>query len=171
MALSWDISEYTPRSLRGYSSKELRNEYTKQRDIAMKRLHRMEARGQSGWFYQYNKDRFPYTRSLSDDEIRYRLSELADFIESPFSTVKGWTKVQEKTVDTLRAHGYDGINAGNLKDFGRFMEYYRASGYSKIFSSKRVAKMYSRVRSGKRSRSGSAVLLKAFDAWKRDQRT
>lgn len=171
MALKWGISEYTPRSLRGLDPREVRQEYTRQRDIAMKRLNRMEGRGETGWFYQYNKERFPYTRSLSDEEIRYKLSELADFIESPFSTVRGWSGVKQKTIDTLHAHGYEGINQKNLKDFGRFMEFYRASGYAKQFSSKRVAKMYSRVRSGKRSRSGAAVLLKAWDKWQEDQRT
>ena len=42
MALKWDISEYTPRSLQAYSPAEVRREYTRQRDIAMKRLKRME---------------------------------------------------------------------------------------------------------------------------------
>lgn len=171
MALRWDISEYTPRSLRAYDPREARQEYTKQRDIAMKRLHRMEQRGSTGWFYQRSIERFPYTRSLSDEEIRYKLSELADFIESPYSTARGFSEVKQKTIDTLHAHGYEGINQKNLKDFGRFMEYYRASGYAKQFSSKRVAKMYSRIRSGKRSRSGAAVLLKAWDKWQEGQRT
>lgn len=171
MALKWDISEYTPRSLQAYSPAEVRREYTRQRDIAMKRLKRMEQRGQTGWFYDRNKERFPYTRDLTDAEIRQRLSELADFVESPMSTVRGWTATKNKTLNTLRQHGYEGINQGNLKDFGRFMEFYRASGYAKQYSSKRVAKMYSRVRSGKRSRSGSAVLLKAWDKWQKEQRT
>lgn len=171
MALSWDISEYTPRSLRAYDPREVRREYTRQRDIAVKRIKRMEERGQTGAFYQRYKESIPKARGLTDEEIRYKLSRLADYNVSEYSTARGLQSLNQKTVDTLRQHGYTGINRNNLRDFGRFMEFYRASSYAKQYSSKRVAKMYSRVRSGQRSRSGSAALLKAWDAFQQDQRT
>lgn len=162
---------YTPRDARNMGERDARREYSRLRDIARKRLQRMSERGHTGWYYQKNKDAFPYTRDLSYEQLQYKLAEISDFLTSPFTTVRGWTATVTKGINTLQRHGYNGINAGNIQDFGRFMAFYRASSYATIYSSKRIAKMYSTARRTGRTRSGAAALLKAWDAFQEDQRS
>lgn len=167
--LSWDISEYTPRSLRDYTSKELRSEYARLRSVAQKRLSRLAAKGyEETNVYRYNVGKYEPTRALSDAQIRYRLSQLADFIESPVTTITGIKASHDRMIETMRKRGFTGINQSNIAQFGRFMEAYRASNLDKIYDSKRVAAIFSSAESGL-SGVGDRFLRNAIMSFAQDQ--
>lgn len=167
--LKWGLSEYTPRALKQYSDKEVRREYTRLRDAARKRLQRLERAGyQDTNIYRFNKDRYEYTRNLNMDQLRRRLSELADFIVSPASTLKGQEVLHRKAAETLRERGIDiGTGKQDLVQFGKFMEAFRMSNLDKVYDSHRVAKIYSER--GKSKASGA--VFKAFQKYLEDQRS
>lgn len=169
--LSYDISDYTPHGLNIKDQKDVRREYIRLRRVAEKRLRRLEEAGFSGMqIYKYNKNAFERSSELSDADLRFRLSQLADFIMSPESTVTGVRKSQRRMINTLHKHGYTGIDKSNIAEFGRFMDRYRASHLDKVYGSRRVAKISSESRSGKLT-AANRILIKAFNAFIEDQRT
>ena len=167
--LKWGLSEYTPRALKQYSDKEVRKEYTRLRDAARKRLQRLEKAGyQDTNIYRFNKDRYEYTKNLNMDQLRRRLSELADFIESPASTLKGQERIHQKAAETLKERGIDiGNSKQDLVRFGKFMEAFRMSNLDKVYDSHRVARIYSERGSSK----AAGAVYKAFKAYLEDQRS
>lgn len=86
-------SQYTPYALHGWPERELRKEYSRLRDIAVKRLKRMgqDPELQQTQEYKYYSKRMPKLRDLVDRiEIEDFLADLAIFVSSPeISTVGG----------------------------------------------------------------------------------
>lgn len=60
------------------------------------------------------------------------------FLSTKSSKVTYIYKTQRNILNTLHEHGYSFITANNLKDFGKFMDYMRASGYAKKYDSDSV---------------------------------
>lgn len=86
-------SQYTPYALHDWPESELRKEYTRLRDIAVKRLKRMgqDHELQQTQEYKYYSKRMPKLRDLVDIiEIEDFLADLAIFVNNPeISTVGG----------------------------------------------------------------------------------
>lgn len=86
-------SQYTPYALHEWPESELRKEYTRLRDIAVKRLKRMgqDQELQQTQEYKYYSKRMPKLRDLVDRiEIEDFLADLAIFVNNPeISTVGG----------------------------------------------------------------------------------
>lgn len=86
-------SQYTPYALHEWPESELRKEYTRLRDIAVKRLKRtgQDQELQQTQEYKYYSKRMPKLRDLVDRiEIEDFLSDLAIFVNNPeISTVGG----------------------------------------------------------------------------------
>ena len=174
--LRFDISDYTPYGLKQLDQSEVKKEYQRLRDVARKRLRRLEDAGLvDSNVYRYNYSRYDPASMLSPAELRYSLSALADFIISPATTVSGIRSHYDDMINTLNERGFTGINRTNISDFARFMEAYRASNLDKIYDSKRVAKIFS-AQYGKGGKAGkgqiraSQRLFKAFREYMADQR-
>ena len=91
--LKYSALYYTPYSLHEWPDKELRQEYTRLRDIAVKRLKRMGqdpniAQAQE---YLYYSSRVPRLRDMIDRlEIEEALADVALFVRNPeISTLGG----------------------------------------------------------------------------------
>ena len=86
-------SQYTPYALHDWPERELRKEYTRLRDIAVKRLKRMgqDLELRQTQEYEYYSGRLPRLRDLVDRiEIEDFLADLAIFVNNPeISTVSG----------------------------------------------------------------------------------
>ena len=86
-------SQYTPYALHDWPERELRKEYTRLRDIAVKRLKRMgrDQELRQTQEYKYYAKRMPKLRDLVDIiEIEDFLADLAIFVNNPeISTVGG----------------------------------------------------------------------------------
>lgn len=130
-SLTYEDDWYTPTSILTQIKigdlKKVRKEYTRLRDIAQKRLKRLEA-ADMGDTQAYLKNVHHYPK-LKDIKTKYelagRLSDLSRFIKAEASTVSGQRQIRAKTINTLHEHGYDFVNDTNIVDFGRFMEEYR----------------------------------------------
>ena len=128
---SYDANWYIPSAIKALleagKQKEVRKEYTRLRDIAQKRLKRLEKAGLTNTaIYQSNYKRFKKLKDIkSNSELASRLSDLARFIKDPRSTKKKLFEIRDKSLKTLHSHGYKFVNKDNYYDFAKFMEEYR----------------------------------------------
>ena len=155
---------YTPFVLHEWpDEKELRREYTRLRDIAVKRLKRMgqdpEARATPE--YQYYSKRMPKLREMVDRiEIERALAAVAFFVRNPeISTVGGI----HARLDAERAAFKEMIDEEELPDIITLCEwwaYCHSEGLDKIYASDEIVEYYYTV-NGKRKKLNREL----FEAW------
>lgn len=161
---------YTPEGAKQLTDKNLREEYSRLRSIAVKRLQRL---GNSEWndtdLYLRSKNKFKKLKEIKTNrELRFLLSDLHNFLESPRSSVTGLDKIRKQSLDTLHRHGYDFVTKKNFRDFGRFMEWAREHAQAYMYDSQRVANAYDEL-AVKRNLSQREIET-AFRAWSRRER-
>lgn len=123
---SFPISAYRPDALQNnYTMKELRQEYSRLRDVAQKRIHRLEqsefAESQT---VKYNKDRYPTLKNVSDkSELTHLLSDLSRFLTAQRGSISGMREERRKSIDTWHENGVDFVNESNYQDWVEFLSY------------------------------------------------
>lgn len=152
-SLRYDFNWYTPSNLKAMLegskdlNREVRKEYSKLRDIARKRLQRLEAAGYTDTeAYRRNVNHYPKLKDIkTKSELAQRLSDLSRFIASSQSTVSGIKEREQKVLERLHENQYNFVNESNLKDFGEFMEAYRDQMLDMEYDSGDAAEVYSIV--------------------------
>ena len=167
--LKYDRNLYTPTGAKELSDKELRQEYSRLRSIARKRLERFEGtEWTTSQIYKYNKEGFKPLKDIkSDRELRMLFSDVARFITAERGSVSGLEKERRQAVKTLNERGYTFVNKDNFRKFAEFMEYVRTANLNRIFDSKRVADFYEAT---ERKNYTEEEMRKAFKSWSRNQR-
>ena len=125
-----NLQYYTKAAVRNadvWTDKMVRQEYRRLRDIAQKRLKRLAVAEPGSLAYKSNVGRFGMTKSMSTDQLRQLLPDLAKFIAAKTGTVSGIREQRNKALATLHQHGYTGITKANLAAFGEFMDELRSS--------------------------------------------
>ena len=125
-----DLQWYTRAAVRNadmWTDKAVRAEYSRLRDIAQKRLKRLEIKEPESYAYKTNKSAFAPARGQTTEELRALLPELAKFIAAKTGTVSGIQAQRRKAVDTMRGHGYTFVTQENYKEFAAFMAEWRNS--------------------------------------------
>ena len=161
---------YTPEGAKQLTDRNLREEYSRLRSIAVKRIQRL---GNSEWndtdLYLRSKNKFKKLKDIKNErELRYLFSDLHYFLASPRSSVTGLDKIRRQSLDTLHAHGYKFVTKKNFIKFGRFMEWAREHAQAYMYDSERVANTFNEF-SVKRNLSQQEIEL-AFRAWSRRER-
>lgn len=161
---------YTPEGAKQLTERNLREEYSRLRSIAVKRLQRL---GNSEWndtdLYLRSKNKFKKLKDIKNErELRYLFSDLHYFLESPRSSVTGLDKIRRQSLDTLHAHGYEFVTKKNFREFSRFMEWAREHAQAYMYDSDRVANAYNEL-AVKRNLSQQEI-ESAFRAWSRRER-
>ena len=147
--LTWEYDEYYPYRLEQIDERALRKEYTRLRKIANKRLARLQASEykDSNLAKEYAGG-FALLADVKD--LPRELTQLARFVASERSSVTGLKRIDKQTVETLQEHGYEFVNAKNVRQFGAFMEEMRQAGLSKLYSSELMAEWWSGKDASKR---------------------
>ena len=123
-----------------FTPKQLRNAYTQMRDIAVKRLKRLESEKNVKQFgkpnlYINNGEYFRKTKYLtSESELLKEIADVSKFLTSKRSTISGLKETREKTLETLREAGYE-ISKDQYVDFMKFMKWFKSSEFSKRYDS------------------------------------
>ena len=139
---------YTPRNLERVDPKEVRREYTRLRDIAQKRLKRIEAdsKGATDWTqtetYKTYRNGVPKLSDLSREHLPYELSKLARWVESEYSKIGYLKKRKKSSIKKLHERGYTFINERNFLDFTAFMEEYRRQKLDHVYGSPDAVELY-----------------------------
>lgn len=158
--LTWEYDDYYPYRLEQIDERALRQEYTRLRKIANKRLNRLQAS-------EYKETDLAKEYSggfalLADvEDLPRELTVLARFVASEKSSVTGLKRIDRQTIETLQEHGYTFVNTKNVRQFGAFMEEMRQAGYSKLYSSEFLANWWSEK--GRSKRGNVDKLKQEFD--------
>lgn len=125
---TFPISAYQPQALQDrYSEKELRNEYSRLRSVARKRLERFEgSEFEDSNVYRYNKGKYVTLYQVSNKgELVHLLSDVARFLTAEGGSVSGQRAIRNKSISTWNEKGYTWINKSNYAAFARFLEFSR----------------------------------------------
>ena len=139
---------YTPRNLERVDPKEVRREYTRLRDIAQKRLKRIEeaSKGAIDWtrteIYKTYRNGVPKLSDVSKEHLPYELSKLARWVESDYSRIGYLKKRIKSSIKKIHERGYTFINERNILDFTAFMEEYRRQKLDHIYGSPDAVELY-----------------------------
>lgn len=107
------------------TEKELRKAYTYFRDIARKRIQRLEEYGYTkGAQYQRMKAiGLPVLKEISNrNQLAMYLQQTAFFVSTESSTVKGIKRIRKQKVDQFTEMGFEGITEKNIDEFLDFFE-------------------------------------------------
>lgn len=128
--------------------REVRREYTRQRDIASKRLARLSnSEFADSEFTNKYQQGFPKLSDIGGNkrELAHALADVNRFLNSKGSTIKGQTKMRDERIATLHAHGYDFVTKENYKEFTQLMSRASEMGLSKAFGSDTVAELVKKL--------------------------
>ena len=101
----------------------LRLEYSRLRQIAQKRLSRLERAGYgNSEIYLDYEDMFQKTRGLSNAQISEIMPDLYNFLNRQVSTVSGMKKYISKSIASLHDSGYDFVNKYNFREWTQFLD-------------------------------------------------
>ena len=149
MPLAWDYDVYYPYRLEQMDESALRKEYTRLRKIANKRLARLQAsKYKDSELAKEYAGGFDILANVAD--LPRELTAVARFVASEKSSITGLKRIEKQTISTLQQHGYTFVNAGNVGQFGAFMEEMRQAGLSKLYSSEFMATWWSERDASKR---------------------
>ena len=162
MTLVWDYDVYYPYRLEQMDESALRKEYTRLRKIANKRLVRLQAsKYKDSDLAKEYAGGFEILANVAD--LPRELTVLARFVASERSSITGLKRIENQAISTLNKHGYTFVNAGNVGQFGAFMEEMRQAGYSKLYSSEFLANWWSEK--GRSKRDNVSKLKQEFDKY------
>ena len=122
------------------SIKDLRKAYTQMRDIAVKRLKRLETERNVKQFgrsnlYINNGEYFRKTKNLvGESELLREIADVSKFLKSKKSTVSGLKEIRKNTLETLQEAGFD-VDKSDYLNIIKFMKWFKASEFSKRYDS------------------------------------
>lgn len=99
----------------------MRSEYTRMRDIAQKRLKRLEKAFPDSKAVQSHPHGFPKLKTLDPRDFPKAFAELAKFVKAKGSTVTGQKQIKEKTIKTWQDQGLN-LNQKNYDKTIKILE-------------------------------------------------
>lgn len=93
----------------------MRSEYTRMRDVAQKRLHRLEKAFPESKAVQNHPNGFPKMKDLDKRDFAKAFADLAKFVKAKGSTVTGQKQIKQKTIKTWQEQG---LNL-NMKNYNK----------------------------------------------------
>lgn len=153
------LSELRGTNISGLSMSELRSAYTTYRDVIEKRVKRLAEGSASQKAYaepflkggskqlltlqQIDKfRRVGWTEEQLKREMEMRVKELQILEQKERLSIRGWEKIEQRTIQSLHSAGFENINKSNIAQFGSFMERMRNAFGNKIFPSDEVAELF-----------------------------
>ena len=127
--------------------KAMRRDYSRMRDIAVKRI----ARAQEAGYWRKGKE-IPTLAEIGRDpaDLAYEYSRLSKFLESSSSSIKNLRAESQKRVESFQKLGYKFVTMENELDFGDYMEYM-------------INKYETETEEGKQRMKDSDIIVKAYD--------
>ena len=93
----------------------MKSEYTRMRDVAQKRLHRLEKAFPESKAVQNHPNGFPKMKDLDKRDFAKAFADLAKFVKAKGSTVTGQKQIKQKTIKTWQEQG---LNL-NMKNYNK----------------------------------------------------
>ena len=163
----------------GASMRDLQGAYTALRDVMQKRIRRLAEGTEAQQVYARpylsggSKElktlgqlkeiaRQGWTPKQMRREMEMRVKELQILEQSPRTSLSGWKKIENQTIDSLHKVGFYNITRKNIKQFGNFMEKMRAVFSRKFFPSDEVVELFDTA-AGESKKMDETELLAILD--------
>lgn len=161
--LKYDYDFYTPSSIRA----ALKSGEVTQADIDAEFKHlRAIAKSRAASFQRAGRGEMEIAQRLSklaqSGYNTHNLADLAYTLSLKTSTVRGVQTQNQRRLKTLHSHGYGFVNAGNIEEFGRFMQAIKNSKIGQVISSDVIAEMFA---AAKKAHIDTEKVQAAFDNW------
>ena len=107
------------------TEKELRKVYTYFRDIARKRIQRLEQYGytKTAQYQRMKAVGLPILKEIENrNQLAMYLQQTAFFISTESSTISGIKRIRKQKLEQFQEMGFTGINESNYDDFIDFFE-------------------------------------------------
>lgn len=117
-----------------------KDNYTKMRDIAHKRLARLHAQGLGKQYTDFPK----LSQMTNAQQFRRAYDELTGFLMQNITVKTEKGRKQQQLLDALADTGLY-MDKAELEVFGDFMEFYRELSISSVFDSGQVAEMFDKM--------------------------
>ena len=139
-----DRGDYTPFAIQEvWSEKEARKEYSRLRNIVVKRLKRIrETEPEAKVLERWTPETFKSLKEIKDiRELSHLLSDVAYLVNAKTASLTGRKEITQETIESLKQYGVN-IDKSELKDFGFFMELIRDFSRDRIYDSERAAELF-----------------------------
>lgn len=157
--LKYDAEMYTPGRVDEWTDSELRKEYTRLRDIAQKRIKRIQQAdrfAQTSDVYKEYKTGFPKLRDItSKKDLGKALADVSRFVRSKGSTVGGAREVFRQR---LKRAGVKEEDVKNVYSIDEWMEIVRLQYSRELFDSDLAVQYY-------KDRQGINLTIEDYEAW------
>lgn len=165
------------------TSDELRKEYSRLRQVANKRLKRMEGtRFEDSQTYKKNAGRYntiadiekqalanakqlnpEAAQRLVDIHIARKMEDMYRFLTAKSGSIRGMQAIENQIIESLRERGLTFVNKKNIQQFGEYMEYLRSINKGREFDSERAADLFgTAIKKG----INPAQIAEDFEYWK-----
>ena len=117
------------------NTKLMRQEYSRLRPTAMKRLQRLEkSKFAKSEMFNFYKDSFNKLKYMEDKDLPEALTLINRFLDNPLSTIRGQTKLRNQRIETLQSYGYN-VNEQNFDKVVEVMDKLRDMIQSRMYDS------------------------------------
>lgn len=148
--LKYDREWYLPHSAKANMpehEKQIREEYSRLRSIARKRLERIQGtEWESSDIYRQNVGKFKPLSQISESELPGYLDAVSRFVISQRSSIKGLEQYRKASVENLQKQGFSFVNEKNYNEVVRFFEAARIANINRLFDSYRQAEWFTDVK-------------------------
>jgi len=131
---------YNPYGLAQLPEADVRKEYTRMRNAAVKRINRIKSDPRWG-----KNPRVPETPKLAEfrtpAQVRLALADLNKWMGRSTSSVSGLNNALRRSVKTLRERYGIEVTMDNVDVFGEFMEWARVQSLGRLYDSERIAEL------------------------------
>ena len=113
---------------------DLMDAYTRERGNVMQQVRKIEKSDVP--FTSAERPEFAAPSDIGNtNDLLKAMSDINQFKNSGYYTLKERHAQRDKVLDTMREHGMDFVNNDNYSTWGEFMEWYRANNLNKLYGS------------------------------------
>jgi len=118
------------------TEKDLRAEYSRMRDIVVKRVKRIQSSKQDVGFLPGKTPRYEKLVNITDvDTLAHEFYNLSRFYNAKSGTVKGRVEQRKIAVQALHEHGLTFVTIENYRLWREFYAWYKASEFADFYDS------------------------------------
>ena len=164
--LKYGKGNYYIEYLAAFDEKELRQEYARLREVALKRLAAFSrSKFSSSRIYLSNLGRYdrPASAIQSREELIRALADVGTFVGSEAGSVRGLQGIRKRSIQRLHENGFDFVTAANYDAWIEFIDWYKEHESDKFYPTpEAMREMVKEVQKGKDPQS----VYRQFQTWK-----
>ena len=162
--LERDRGDYTPFAIQEvWAEKEARKEYSRLRNIVVKRLKRIEEVEPSAKILRrWSPDTFKPLKEVKNmRELSHLLSDVAYLVNAPTASLKGRENIRKRQMEKLQEMGINIKSKEELSSFGDFMSLVKAWAVDRVYDSEHAASLWDELH----ETHSNVDILKEYQAW------